>query len=99
MNSNFGRFLTAGCFLVWAGYAQANMITNGSFENTGGTFVDDGNKTMSLPSGSAAIPGWTTTNWVRPQIGGLNRTPGAYACQACMSCPAAPVRAPGTSPR
>ena len=62
MNSYFGRLLTAGCFLMWAGHAQANLLTNGSFENTNGTFVDDGNKTMSLASGSTAIPGWTATN-------------------------------------
>jgi hypothetical protein len=56
------RFLTAGCFLLWAGHAQANLLTNGSFENTGSTFVPDGNKVDNLPSGSSAIPGWTTTN-------------------------------------
>jgi Protein of unknown function (DUF642)/PEP-CTERM motif len=62
MNSNFCRLLTAGCFLIWAGHAQANLLTNGSFENTGSTFVNDGNNTMSLASGSSTIPGWTTTN-------------------------------------
>jgi Protein of unknown function (DUF642)/PEP-CTERM motif len=62
MNNNFSRLLTAGCFLMWAGHAQATLLTNGSFENTGSTFVGDGNKTMSLASGSSAIPGWTTTN-------------------------------------
>jgi hypothetical protein len=50
------------CFLIWASHAQANLLTNGSFENTGGTFVPDGNKVDELPSGSSAIPGWTTTN-------------------------------------
>jgi hypothetical protein len=62
MNSYFGRVLIAGCFIIWTGDAQANLITNGSFENTNNTFVGDGNKTMSLASGSTAIPGWTTTN-------------------------------------
>jgi hypothetical protein len=62
MNSNFYRILTAGCFLIWAGHAQANLLTNGSFENPNNTFVPDVNHTMSLASGSTAIPGWTTTN-------------------------------------
>ena len=62
MNSNFYRILTTGCFLIWAGHAQANLLTNGSFENPNNTFVPDVNHTMSLASGSTAIPGWTTTN-------------------------------------
>ena len=57
MNSKFYRFLTAGCFLIWAGHAQANLLTNGSFENPNNTFVNDGNHAMSLASGSTAIPG------------------------------------------
>src|SRR5579871_4653800 len=40
------------------------QITNGSFENTGGTFVGDVNKVDLLASGSTAIPGWTTINGV-----------------------------------
>jgi hypothetical protein len=63
MKSNFCRLLMAGGFLIWTGHAQASsLLTNGSFENTGGTFVGDGNHTDSLSSGSTAIPGWTTTN-------------------------------------
>jgi hypothetical protein len=63
MKSNFCRLLTAATFLVWAGHAQASsLLINGSFENTGATFVGDGNHTDSLSSGSTAIPGWTTTN-------------------------------------
>ena len=62
MNNNFCRLLSAGCFLIWAGHAQANLLTNGSFENPNNTFVADVNHTMSLASGSTAIPGWTTTN-------------------------------------
>lgn len=37
------------------------LIVNGSFENTQGTFVRDAFGLMSLPPASAAIPGWTTT--------------------------------------
>jgi hypothetical protein len=60
---NACRLLTAACFL-WAAHAQADLLTNGSFEDTGGTFVGDGNKVDVLPSGSSAIPGWTTVNGV-----------------------------------
>jgi len=42
--------------------ARADLITNGSFENTNNTFVGDANKTDSLASGSTAIPGWSTIN-------------------------------------
>ena len=38
------------------------LIINGGFENTQGTFVRDSYGSMSLPSGSVAIPGWTTTS-------------------------------------
>ena len=41
---------------------HANLLTNGSFENTNNTFVGDANKTDEPLSGSAAIPGWTTSN-------------------------------------
>jgi hypothetical protein len=44
--------------------AHAFQLTNGSFENTNGTFVPDGNLVDELSSGSTAIPGWTTTNGV-----------------------------------
>ena len=57
------RLLTGACFL-WVGHAQANLLTNGSFENTGATFVGDANRVDELSSGSTAIPGWTTTNGV-----------------------------------
>ncbi|MBM3878450.1 MAG: DUF642 domain-containing protein [Verrucomicrobia bacterium] len=38
------------------------LIVNGSFENTAGTFVPDGAVLMSLPAGSSAIPGWRSIN-------------------------------------
>jgi hypothetical protein len=45
-----------------AGTAQAaNLLQNGSFENTAGTFVNNGFGWMSLNPGSTVIPGWTTT--------------------------------------
>src|SRR5271165_2547992 len=40
-----------------------SLVTNGSFENTGGTFVDEGGGAMtSLSPGSTVIPGWAVTN-------------------------------------
>jgi Protein of unknown function (DUF642)/PEP-CTERM motif len=48
--------------------AQANLLTNGSFEL--GAFVNQGNDTMSPGVGSTAITGWTvitdTTAWIGP---------------------------------
>jgi hypothetical protein len=61
--SNTCRLLTASCFFL-TGYAQANLLTNGSFENTNSTFVGDGNSVQVLLSGSTVIPGWTMTNGV-----------------------------------
>lgn len=48
--------------------AQANLLTNGSFES--GAFVNQGNDTMSPAAGSNVITGWTvvtdTTAWIGP---------------------------------
>jgi hypothetical protein len=49
--------------------ARADLLINGSFEDTNKSFVGDGNLTDNLASGSAAIPGWTTidgtfTAWI-----------------------------------
>jgi len=51
-------------FALAAVHAHANLITNGSFENTNNTFVGDGNKVDVLVSGSSVLPGWITTNGV-----------------------------------
>ena len=59
---NGWQLLTVACFL-WVGYAQANLLTNGSFEHRR-TFIGDGNRVDELSSGSTVIPGWTTTNGV-----------------------------------
>jgi Protein of unknown function (DUF642)/PEP-CTERM motif len=56
---NASRLLISACFL-WPSHAQANLLTNGSFENTAGTFVGDVNHVDELSSGSTVIPGWTT---------------------------------------
>lgn len=47
---------------AFVGHAHADVITNGSFENTQGTFVGDVNHVDELSSGSTVIPGWTTLN-------------------------------------
>ena len=48
--------------------AQANLITNGSFED--GDFVGNSDDTMVLPIGSTAMTGWTVVNsslaWIGP---------------------------------
>lgn len=38
------------------------LIVNGSFGNTAGTFVPDANQVMSLAPGSGTIPGWSVIN-------------------------------------
>jgi hypothetical protein len=52
------RFATAVAFLLFAvSQANANLITNGSFEL--GSFVNQGNETMVLGVGSTVISDWT----------------------------------------
>src|ERR1700757_4324074 len=52
--------------LLAATAAHANLLSNPSFES--GSFVNQGNDTMSLNPGSTAITGWTvvtdTTAWI-----------------------------------
>lgn len=54
-----------------SGHAQ-NLLVNGSFENTNGTFVDNSSHIVSAISNNASstlIPGWTVTthlaSWIR----------------------------------
>jgi hypothetical protein len=52
------------------GAAQANLLTNGSFEDTT-NFVNQGNDTMDLDVGSTLMPGWTVAgshyvSWIGP---------------------------------
>ena len=44
---------------LFTAHAQANLLTNGSFED--GSFVNQGNETMVLSAGSTTITGWTVT--------------------------------------
>ncbi|HUL64852.1 MAG TPA: DUF642 domain-containing protein [Burkholderiaceae bacterium] len=50
--------------------AQANLLTNGSFET--GAFVNQGNDTMSLAPGSTVITGWTVVSDITAWIGPTN---------------------------
>ena len=59
------RTLIPAIFMGLATLAAApahaqNLLQNGSFEL--GTFANNGTGTDSLPLGSTALPGWTTTN-------------------------------------
>jgi len=60
--------LLTGLVMARTAVAQ-ELIVNGGFEDTGGTFVANVDKLMSLPAGSGVIPGWTTFNaeliWAR----------------------------------
>ncbi|HEX4740598.1 MAG TPA: DUF642 domain-containing protein [Caulobacteraceae bacterium] len=65
--------LVAGATLLGLslpGAAQANLLTNGSFEDTT-NFVNQGNDTMDLSVGSTLMPGWTVVgshyvSWIGP---------------------------------
>ncbi len=52
--------------------AEEELIVNGSFENTADTFVPDGFKLMSLPTGASTVPGWTTFGSEIAWIGNTN---------------------------
>jgi len=57
--------LAASAIVVNGNFSQvlaADLIINGSFENTSDTFTDNGQGGQSLPVNSTVIPGWTTTN-------------------------------------
>ena len=67
--------------LLAATAVHANLLTNGSFEL--GSFVNQGNDTMSLAPGSTVITGWTvvtdTTAWIGPTNPfGLSASDGSY---------------------
>jgi hypothetical protein len=63
--------------------ASANLLVNGGFENTGGTWADNsGFGYMLVNSGSTTIPGWTVTGqniaWIPSGLFGLLGTEGNY---------------------
>ena len=75
------RSLLLSTALLAAGSAHANLLANGSFET--GSFVNQGNDTMSLNPGSTVIAGWTvvtdTTAWIGPTNPfGLSASDGSF---------------------
>lgn len=54
------RVLLAASTLAFSAAAQANLITNGSFET--GTFLPPSNQTMTLAPGSTSLTGWTVVD-------------------------------------
>lgn len=75
------RILFLHALLAAGTSAQANLLTNASFEL--GAFVNQGNDTMSLAAGSTVITGWTvvtdTTAWIGPANPfGLGASDGSY---------------------
>jgi Protein of unknown function (DUF642) len=77
-----GGVAVAFALLISARSAEANLITNGSFEN--GAFVDNTSQnTMDLAPGSTAMTGWTVTSanlaWIGPTNPfGLSASDGSY---------------------
>lgn len=79
--------------LLGAPAVHANLLTNGSFES--GSFVNQGNDTMSLAAGSTVISGWTvvtdTTAWIGPTNPfGLSASDGSYFLDLTNYQPGAP---------
>jgi Protein of unknown function (DUF642)/PEP-CTERM motif len=79
--------------LLVASTANANLLTNGSFEL--GAFVNQGNDTMSLVAGSMVITGWTvvtdTTAWIGPTNPfGLSASDGSFFLDLTNYQPGAP---------
>ena len=61
-HSRAGITLAALAVSVLLARPASAQLINGSFENTGGTFVNNGNGYMIVNVGSTTIPGWTVTN-------------------------------------
>lgn len=66
-----------------AAAAPANLLTNGGFEDTGGTFDDNGFGFETLSGGATDIPGWTvigaTVFWDSEDWLGWPRFEGAFS--------------------
>ena len=71
------------CFAFAASVAHANLIVNGSFEN--GSFVPNGQNTMSLPVGSTNMTGWTVFNDTVAWISDPNPFAGIHASNGIRS--------------
>ena len=71
--------VVGGCCVF--GAAQANLLTNGRFEQ--GAFVDQGNDTETFTAGATTMTGWTTAgnyvSWIGPSNPfGLTAEDGSY---------------------
>jgi hypothetical protein len=82
---SFVRPLIVAAMLVGCGVAQATLVTNGSFENTNSTFIDNApanDNTMALSVGATSVTGWTVINdsiaWIREPAFGLTAPAGEY---------------------
>lgn len=69
------RFFCLGLVVSACGFAQANLVSNGSFEVANGTFVGDSTNLMSLGTGSTTISGWTVFGGSVAWIENQNPTP------------------------
>jgi uncharacterized protein DUF642/PEP-CTERM motif-containing protein len=82
----FPAFLMAAALpagVLLSGAAEANLVTNGSFDNTSGQFVNNAGGGDDVPVGSNAISGWTISGiydvlWIPGggQYGELTASPG-----------------------
>ena len=63
------NIIVTGCLLAAAAAAQANLITNGSFEDAAPGYTAPTGTYTTLASGSTAIDGWTVStgsiDWIR----------------------------------
>jgi hypothetical protein len=71
----------AAATILFAPAAKADLITNGSFEV--GTFVNDGNATMTFTAGTTSMTGWTAVgrqlSWIiTPNPWGLSAQDGTF---------------------
>jgi hypothetical protein len=87
-------FLSAVTLMVLAAPAKANLVTNGSFENTTG-FVSNGQDTMSLAIGSTTMTGWKVIGdfvaWIGPNNPfNLTASAGSYFLDLTDYQPGAP---------
>ncbi len=80
--NGFGLFVTGLAMLVLAGTANANLISNGSFENDSSLFVDNGQETMVLSAGSTVLSDWAVTGnniaWLYDDYWGITASDGDY---------------------
>jgi Protein of unknown function (DUF642)/PEP-CTERM motif len=84
MNSKMAFFAGLVAATLTAGSAQADLIVNGSFDNTNGTFVDNTSQGgENILPGSNPIAGWTisgtsTVLWINTPntFAGIGQSPG-----------------------